>query len=347
MTSFQQSEPRLGDLHDMLCYRRPHDSGAERSFMQRFIAEPHLPDFDDFGNAWVRVGQSRVLWSSHIDTVHAKSGPQRIKIMGDWIAVDPRGKSDCLGADDGAGVWLMCEMIRAGVNGVYVFHRGEEKGGLGSNHVALHERHLLASIDAAIALDRKGTTNVITHQFGRCCSDTFAQSLADHLGMGYKPDSTGLFTDTANYTEDVGECTNLSVGYYQQHTAKERQDVSHLLTLRKALLDFNPEHLKLQRQPGETESWFERSYGAWSDYDDSSWFDRASPLKSTQGVTGGHNHSPKGADYADIDPLYGDLEAGFMAEWIFKHPELVSAFLQSEGYDIDQLYQWQEFVERG
>jgi hypothetical protein len=47
--------------------------------------------------------------------------------------------SSCLGADDAAGVWLLCEMIRAGIPGLYVFHRNEERGGRGAEFFAKHK----------------------------------------------------------------------------------------------------------------------------------------------------------------------------------------------------------------
>ena len=51
--------------------------------------------------------------------------------------------SDCLGADDGAGVFLMLEMIDANVEGTYIFHRGEERGGWGSSQIAeLHADYI-------------------------------------------------------------------------------------------------------------------------------------------------------------------------------------------------------------
>src|SRR3546814_16306749 len=79
-----------------------------------------------------------------------------------------------LGADDGAGLWIMLGMIAAACPGLYLFHRGEEQGCLGSRWIERHTPELLANIDAAIAFDRAGLGDVITHQsYGRTCSAAF------------------------------------------------------------------------------------------------------------------------------------------------------------------------------
>lgn len=239
----------------MLTYGRPHGSDAEADFVNRYLAP--LPDmgFDKFGNGWLQIGTSPVLWSSHTDTVHHKPGRQKIVVDDKgMIRLAEKTRGLCLGADDAAGVWLMREMIRAGVSGRYVFHAGEEHGGLGSAWVARERRDLLVGIDFAIALDRKGTTSIITHQTGgRCASEAFSASLAPKLGVGWKSDSGGTFTDTANYVDLVGECTNLSVGYYNQHGPEESLDLGFLMELRRTLMRFDASGLVASRKPGERE----------------------------------------------------------------------------------------------
>jgi hypothetical protein len=244
----------LDMLLAMLRFKRPYGSRAEAHFVKRFILDPLKPAIDGAGNLIVRVGdRPNILWSCHTDTVHKDAGKQEIDLdpaSGFVSAVN----SSCLGADDGAGVWLMRQMIFAAVPGLYVFHRGEEVGGVGSKFIAKETPELLTGIDAAIALDRAGTRDVITHQMGgRCCSDTFAESLAAGLGMQYRPDDTGVFTDTAFYTDLVGECSNLSVGYERAHSSHESLDCTHLFNLRDALIRLDHSELAFERAPGEVE----------------------------------------------------------------------------------------------
>src|SRR5271165_4530176 len=144
----------------------------------------------------------------------------------------------------------MLEMIAAGVEGTYVFHRAEERGGLGSYHVSIYEPELLEGIEVAIAFDRKGTSSVITHQLGeRCCSERFARGLAAQLApLPYQADATGVFTDTANYMYQVSECTNISVGYYNEHGPRETLDLVHLKALRDVMCEqFDPRALRAYR----------------------------------------------------------------------------------------------------
>lgn len=258
----------LATLWQMLAYKRPAWGKAEKSFIKRFLA-PLGGTTDAKGNIIIEIGSAPVLWSCHTDTVHNDDGRQTIYLDRDQknhVFSD----ADCLGADDTAGIWLMTEMIRAEKPGRYVFHRAEEVGGIGSTFIARHNKDVLKGIDIAIALDRKGTSSIITHQScGRCCSDDFALSFAKALGGGFEPDDTGTFTDTANYVDDIAECTNLSVGYYHQHTKNEYLDVSFLQDLRDRLVTLDYGALTVKRRPGEldpADRWFGSAYGSGSAY---------------------------------------------------------------------------------
>jgi len=143
-----------------------------------------------------------------------------------------------LGADDASGVYILRKLIEAKIPGLYLFHTGEEVGGVGSNYIACKTPDLLKNIKFAVAFDRKGYRSIITHQIGGvCASEEFAWSLAYMLGLNMVPDPTGTFTDTANYTYIVPECTNLSVGYDFAHSNKEIQDPWFLAKLVEALVD--------------------------------------------------------------------------------------------------------------
>lgn len=254
-------------LGAMLRYRRPAGSRTEKKFIKDHLL-PLGVQYDGYGNLWKRIGDSPVLWSSHTDTVHRFAGKQRVLYSdGKFKVFDEQ--SNCLGADDTAGVWIMTQMMEAGVPGLYVFHRAEEVGGGGSEHFVKHNKETLKGIEFAIAFDRAGKESIITHQgWKRCCSEDFSASFAKELGMAHKSDDGGTFTDTANYVDDVGECTNLSVGYRGQHSKTEELDAKYLFELRDAMFDFNYKNLTSKRKAGETE-WKYSSYG----YGHESWYD--------------------------------------------------------------------------
>ena len=205
---------------DMLQYTRPHKGKSEREYLERFIV-PNTDWEDESGNLIKVIGADnpRILFSSHTDTVHKNDGTQQ-------LFIDEEGSmlfsnSTCLGADDTVGNYLMLSMIEKKVPGMYIFHRGEEHGGIGSGWIAAETPGLLKDIEIAIALDRKGTDDVIQYQnFERCCSERFASDLANLMEIT-GGDEIGSFTDTANYTDLITECTNISVAYWNQHSKNE------------------------------------------------------------------------------------------------------------------------------
>jgi hypothetical protein len=259
-------------LHEMLRWKRPHDSDTERAWTAKFIIAPYSAEAI-FGGikgdevlAWtITVPDAngvvpKTMFSSHVDTMHRTEGRQKLVYN---MATQCYSKNDgeALGADDTAGVWLMLEMIDRAVPGVYVFHRGEERGGVGSSGIASEHPDFLERFNQAVAFDRKGTYSVITWQgFGRCASDTYADALAVELNNAnpdfmYDADDTGIFTDTANYIDYIPECTNLSVGYYDEHTGRERLYLPHLFALRDAVCMVDWESLPIRRDPAVPETW--------------------------------------------------------------------------------------------
>ena len=144
------------NLSEMLTYCRPHGTRTEARFINEYI-RPAGVTFDKKGNIYVRIGNAPVLWSCHTDTVHSKKDMQRIeywvdKTSGDtFLGVAKGEKSSCLGADDTTGVWIMLEMIRNKVPGLYIFHRGEECGGIGSKWIAANNKEALEGIRFAVA----------------------------------------------------------------------------------------------------------------------------------------------------------------------------------------------------
>lgn len=249
-TQYKTDIQLLLDIHS---YSRSHNSTGEWQFIERFIDCVPGMESDGFGNRHLTIpGAPHILFSCHTDTVHSpKAKPrQKVKIKGGLLQLAKPANGYCLGADDGAGVFLMLEMIRAAIPGTYIFHRAEESGGHGSHYIATTTPSVLADIEIAIAFDRKGTCDIITHQGQRTASDRFADTLADAIGLpGLIGDPTGLFTDTANYSSLVSECTNISVGYENQHSKNETLDIAFLLTLRDALFSTPWDTLASYRDP--------------------------------------------------------------------------------------------------
>jgi hypothetical protein len=268
----------LVELHEMLTYPRYASSHYEQQFIEKFIDTLPGVEADGYGNRHVKIGDCGVLWSSHTDSVHSLKDRRQVVVKrdGKLMLKDPKS-ADCLGADCGTGVWLMRHMILRGVPGHYVFHREEEVGAFGAEWLAKHDnRHLLDGIYAAIALDRKGYHSVITCQGARTASDAFARSVAAQLGGDYKPDDTGLFTDTKKYRDFIPECSNISVGYFNQHSGQEVQDVVFAGELLDKLCAFDTTALTIERDPAAVEEYYP-AYGgrrySWTDHYDADMYD--------------------------------------------------------------------------
>lgn len=233
----------LSVLFSILATSRPYGSDTCSEFVHRDLVGV-LRDFcgvfdlavDDAGNVIARIGtHPHIMWSCHTDTVHPKHTGFSDLVYNDTYVCSADQRQ--LGADDGVGIWIMLNLIQAGVHGLYIFHAGEEVGGIGSRHIAKNTPSLLDGITQAIAFDRKGTSSIITVMgCGRVCSDKFAASLGAVLGMGHIADNTGVYTDTAEYSHLVAECTNISAGYYSEHTFGEYLDYQYANRLMKAII---------------------------------------------------------------------------------------------------------------
>ena len=231
---------------------------------------------DEFGNLFIKIGESDVMFTSHLDT--ATSALTQVVHTFDGKLIKTDGKS-ILGADDKAGVVIMLNMIENNIPGLYYFFLGEEVGCIGSRKVATKQKtEKIEGINKVISFDRRGTDSVITFQSSqRCCSETFGEALSKQLNLAdetfsYKNDPTGILTDSIQFVSIYSECTNISVGYKSEHTFSEQQDIDHLTKLAQACLKVDWNSLPVERDFTKTEY---KSYGGgysgygggWDDYE--------------------------------------------------------------------------------
>ncbi len=221
---------------------------------------PFLPDDveqDEFGNYFLQIGESDVMFTAHLDTCSFIQEDVRHVIRDGFVFTDGR---TILGADDKAGVTVMLHMIQNDVPGLYYFFIGEEIGCVGSGNLAAqHRRRPLPHLRKVVSFDRRKTGAVITFQSGvRCCSDEFANALSVELNLAeptflYAPDRNGLFTDSMSFIDIYPECTNVSVGYEFEHSTSERLDIGHLQKLAEACCKVRWSELPVARDPDRTE----------------------------------------------------------------------------------------------
>lgn len=236
---------------------RPYGSAQERDWVDKWIMTLPGASVDEAGNVWIAVGEtSRTLFACHTDTVHRSTAKLKTHVDSKgWLTATQYGKPAVLGADDTAGCYIMRQMVLAQKPGLYIFHAGEEIGCKGSAWANSH--YDFTELHRCISFDRRGTSSIITHQFcGRTCSDNFASHLAASfltLGIHYTSDPTGIFTDSAEYASQIPECTNISVGYTGEHTAKECLYLPYVEALTKASIALDWEALPTTRDPKDAQ----------------------------------------------------------------------------------------------
>ena len=285
----------------------PH--GSEDIIANEMVRLGYLPkdlSKDTHGNYFYKIGESRTIFASHLDTVSSKHEDVKHVLDGETIRTDG---TTTLGADDKAGVSVMIWMMKHNIPGTYYFFIGEEVGCIGSGLAAKYDE-FKGVYDRIISFDRRGTTSIITHQsWARCCSDVFADALCSELNksdykLKYIKDDGGVYTDSAEFVDLIPECTNVSVGYYSEHTKNENQDIRHLVNLASACLLVDWENLPTKRDPavyeGKTyKSTYSSGYST-SSYP-SNWSDYGTSYRSNTGSSWSRSGSTKREKNRDYD----------------------------------------------
>lgn len=240
----------LGGIVEILQYRRASGTCSHRQFLST-VLEPVFGPPDAHGNFILSVGEDPgIAFMAHHDTVEDVAGRVGLQVGEDLIIrLSPQDTtSRCLGADDGAGIWLILEMIRNRRAGLYIIFADEEIGCLGSSALARTCPDLFDGIATAISLDRHAAdgNQVITQMSGgKTASSHFAAALCETLGLGYVPSDKGGSTDSKKFlgVGNVRNASNISVAYRRHHTRQEALDFAALRQLRDRLVNADFSHL--------------------------------------------------------------------------------------------------------
>lgn len=234
----------------------PH--GTERGLINQL---PNGYKEDGFGNYYIQIGEKpSTMFTCHLDTADRKQTKVNHIFEGNIVKTDG---TSILGADDKAGMTVILYMISKKTPGLYFFFIGEEVGCIGSRKLSKNWKTTEFSkhITKVVSFDRRGNNSIITHQMmDRCCSEEFATELAKRMnsvGRNIKMelDNTGVLTDSINFVNMVPECTNISVGYKNEHTGKELQDIDFLIRLCECVIKVDWETLPIEYE--EKSKWFE------------------------------------------------------------------------------------------
>ena len=306
----------LRGIADILRYRRAPGTKSFNQFVARVLA-PVFGPADQDGNFILQIGKApKTCWMAHSDTVERLDGKVALHIDANLvIGVSPSDKtSSCLGADCGAGIWLILEMIKAKKPGLYVICAEEETGCHGARDLAAYSPDLFKGITSVISLDRhdKDGAQVITEMVcGPTCSDTYANALCDLL-PGYLPSKDGILTDSMEFIDLVPNVTNISVCYQGHHTPAETLDFAALKRLRDTLVTTRFDKLPTTPRPQKA-----KGYGR---------------------VLGDYSWMRDNSDMPDVrDPMRGENRICKMIE---DRPYAVAAFITDMGLSADDLDDW-------
>lgn len=221
------------------------------------ILYKYIPNLkqDSIGNYYVKIGNSKTLFTSHLDTFSKRHEKVNHIIENGIIKTDG---TTVLGGDNKNGVLILMYMIHNGVPGTYYFFIGEE-GGVspeiscyGSTKALETYLDLFNTFDRAIAFDRRGEGSIVIKQRGRiCASDEFASALIDEFaksGLEFKKDYA-YGTDSAVFLDTIPEITNISAGGKYEHSFLESTDINYLTKVAKAAVNVNWENLPVVREP--------------------------------------------------------------------------------------------------
>jgi len=158
-------------------------------------------------------GHTNILMVAHLDTVF--KAPKYIRNKNGVLSA-----KGGLGADDRAGVYGILHLLEMGHRPHVVFTEDEEIGCIGASKFV--KTNIKMNVKYMIELDRQGFNDAV---FYECDNPEFTQFICEY---GFKED-LGSYSDICEIAPHYGvSAVNLSVGYYGQHTLKEKLVLSEL-----------------------------------------------------------------------------------------------------------------------
>lgn len=170
----------------------------------------------------------RVLLVAHSDTVFDRRGQIEVEIRGDELV--SANNTIGIGADDRAGIAILWNLIDSG-HSIFV-PNGEEIGCRGSRFAMTQIPEMLQDHQFAIEFDRCNARDLVYYSVG---TNKFSEYMENQL-PGYRL-AYGSYTDICVLCDEI--CgVNMSVGYYSQHSSRERLVVSEWINTMNTVKNF-------------------------------------------------------------------------------------------------------------
>lgn len=167
----------------------------------------------------VAIGDIPVALVAHMDTVFYNPPEEVYYDQRKSVLWSPDG----LGADDRAGIFAILQIIQSGLRPSIILTTDEERGGLGAQKLAKKECPI-PFLKYMIQLDRHGSCDCV---FYDCANGDFIKFVSQYGFI----EALGSFSDISFLMPAWGICgTNLSVGYFNEHSTSEILNVNILFT---------------------------------------------------------------------------------------------------------------------
>lgn len=236
----------MKDLLKLYSFESVHNSDDETAIADwicKWLDEHGVKDYTRDVNTIYRFssGTDGIVLSAHLDQVKTNGKAVHFYMTPDdyIIAYNKNWERTSLGADDKNGVWLILKAIEAGLDTSFIISEGEEAGLIGINQLSYQgvlADKLDPEVNCCIVLDRKGDGDVLYQGGGTTFCNTLADNLINFLRDPLLVRTTGSVSDTCEISQFC-ESVNMSVAYFNPHTANEYTDWARLEEIKNNVLD--------------------------------------------------------------------------------------------------------------
>lgn len=189
------------------------------NYMMVFLASNGYDDVLENKNEYIYALGSEIALIAHLDTVHAKKPTLAQLTLENQVL---SGLGIGIGADDRNGIFTIMKMIESGFNPTVIITHDEECGGLGATALVNDFPSPIQPLKMLIEIDRRGIGEAVFYYCGNVDFIDLITSYGFHKEYG-------TFSDISNISPfwDVAS-VNLSAGYYNEHTSREKTIIGGL-----------------------------------------------------------------------------------------------------------------------
>ena len=273
----------MKDLLKLYSFESIHNSDDETAIADwicKWLDAHDVKDYTRDGNNiyYFNFEYDGLILSAHLDQVRTNGKAVHFYLTPEEyiVAYNKDWQRTSLGADDKNGVWLILKAIEEGLKPSFIISEGEEAGLIGINHLSYNKvlDALNPEENYCIVLDRKGDGDVLNQGGGTTFCNTLADNIINFLRDPLMVKTTGSISDTTEICSYC-EAVNMSVAYFNPHTANEYTDWGRLEEIKNNLFDIltNFVHYPSLPETYMKKSYYQASKKSTTTYDSNYWND--------------------------------------------------------------------------